>query len=254
LSKKLASIVKNVPIKFDLEKCKFEGYDRQKIVSLFQELEFKSLLGKLFGLKEKIAAPALVEKESIEKSSGKKLLAFNSQEVKYTLINTPEKFEAFWQEIKNQKEFTLDTETTSLNPFAAELLGASFCFREAKAYFVIYRRPWFEKLKSLLQDKNIKKNGHNIKYDLEVLTEHGFNLENIDFDTMIASYLLNPGTRAHSLDNLAFTEFGYQMQPIEKLIGPKAKNQLSMKEVAQDKLAWYSCEDADYTFRLKEKL
>src|SRR5581483_7910873 len=101
-----------------------------------------------------------------------------------------------------------------------------------------------------LSDRSMKNIGHNMKYDLEVLLTTQNTELRTTFDTMIASYLLNPGNRQHNLDTLAFNELGYQMQPIEDLIG-KGKKQISMAEVPVEKVSWYSCEDVDITLRLK---
>ncbi len=107
-------------------------------------------------------------------------------------------------------------------------------------------------MKEVISNNALKKTGHNIKYDFLILQNENISLKGIYFDTMISSYLLNAGTRQHSLEALAFNELGYQMQPIEELIG-KGKKQITMDEVAEDKVSWYACEDADITWQLKQR-
>ncbi|HTW96077.1 MAG TPA: DNA polymerase I, partial [Candidatus Methylomirabilis sp.] len=113
--------------------------------------------------------------------------------------------------------------------------------------------PWLEKLKPILEDEKIKKCGHNIKFDLRVLRHAGINMHGIDFDTMIASYLLNPGTRAHNLDAVTFAELGFEKISTEDLLG-QGKDKKTFATVETEKLALYSCEDADFTDRLQAKL
>ncbi|PIP17459.1 MAG: DNA polymerase I [Parcubacteria group bacterium CG23_combo_of_CG06-09_8_20_14_all_35_9] len=277
LSKKLVTIVLNAPIKFNLDKCRLGNFDRARIIKLFQELEFKSLLTKIPKAQDKRQETKDPEghfdKLSTYGASKKQNEAKFKKQKKFSckLVNNEKKFQEFLKEIKKQKIFVLDVETTDLDPLKAELLGVSFCWRKKEAYYLNFQFPiiskepgsraignfqykWLNLLKPVLENPKIKKCGHNIKYDMEVLMQYGVHLKEVSFDTMIASYLLNPGSRAHSLDDIAFTELGYEMTPIENLIGPKGKTQISMAKVPLEKIAEYSCEDANYTFRLKEKI
>jgi DNA polymerase-1 len=149
-----------------------------------------------------------------------------------------------------------DTETEGLGALDFDLVGISFCFKEGHAYYLpadFLKSSKNKEIQKIFADEKIKKIGHNIKYDFLALKKYGIEVNNLYFDTMIASYLLAPGSRSHDLDSLAFNEFGYQMQPIEELIG-KGKKQISMKDVPKEKVCFYAAEDADYTFRLKQKL
>jgi DNA polymerase-1 len=133
------------------------------------------------------------------------------------------------------------------------LLGISFCWQDDQAYYLPAKNKRLKEIKEILADDKIKKTGHNIKFDLQALQTAGLELKGIAFDSMIASYLINPGSRQHNLDGLAFSEFGYQMQPITDLIG-KGKNQITLKDVPLEKVSDYSCEDADFTWRLLKPL
>ena len=253
LSKKLSTIITNVPINFDLKAAEIKPYDPNIIIPLFQKLEFKSLLSRLpKDLQSSTAGQSsFYFGSTVESKSEIKNL---KSEISYTLINTPEKFSAFLNELKKQTIFALDTETDSLNPHESTLLGISFCWQPGVAYYLPADNPeYIEKLKPILADPAVKKIGQNLKFDLQTLAHAGINLAGIDFDTMVASYLLAPGTRGHGLDNLAFIEFGYQMQPITDLIGT-GKNQITLAQVPLEKVSWYSCEDADFTWRLVKPL
>ncbi len=171
------------------------------------------------------------------------------------MVNDEQSFKAFLGELQKQEVFVFDTETTSLNPYDAKLLGISFSWKAGEAYYVNVQNHagWLKTLKDIFENPKVGKWGHNCKYDGEVLALAGINVSPLAFDSMIASYLLNSGSRAHSLDALAFNEFGHQMIPIEELIGKKGKDQITMEQVAAETIAEYSGEDADYTYRLVKK-
>jgi len=276
MSKKLCQMIDNVEIDFNLADTKVTGYDVNKVLPLFQELEFKSLINKLpkESARGVIPAQGSFSFGPADKTAGKPKSQAAGQ-ANYQLIDTEKKFDDFLAKLKNQKIFALDTETSGLDPFNTELLGISFCWQPSQAYYLptylqatsypdgsrdpdshrdkLQANQWLEKLRPILADDKIKKVGHNIKFDLEVLSHAGLEVRGVSFDTMVASYLINPGSRQHSLDNLAFTELGYQMQPITDLIG-KGKDQITLKEVPIQRVADYSCEDADFTWRLAEPL
>lgn len=239
-SKRLATIVKDVPIKFKLEECSLPIYDRDAVYEIFQDLEFKSLLNRL---------PDLGGAETAE--NGRTQTHKNKHN--YVHVDNEETFEKFYKDLKKQSEFVFDTETDGLDVFTAKLLGISFSWGKGTAYYVDAKKEFLEKLKTILEDEKIKKIGHNLKFDVKVLRLQNIEVKNLYFDTMIASYLLNPGTRAHKLDDLVFRELGYQMTKITDLIG-KGKGQSTLALVDKKKVADYSCEDADYTWRLVEKL
>lgn len=240
LSRKLSEIHCDVPIKKEIVDFAVQPANTEEVISLFQELEFKSLLTKLPEIS--ISTAATQTEQPIGRTSS------------YHFVQTDAAFKTFLTALKKQKTFVLDTETTGLNPFEAELLGMSFSWKEGEAYYVLLdgKSAWLEAFRPILENSKVGKWGHNIKYDQEVLATAGVSLQGIVGDTMIAAYLLNPGSRVYGLDALAFTEFGHRMIPITKLIGEK-KPQKEMREVPVDDLAEYAAEDADYTKRLVDR-
>lgn len=243
LSKDLVTIQIKAPIKFKLEDCQIKEMNRNKIIKLLQEFEFKSLLPRIQSLgidkSEQDHKDIKMEREKLAK--------------KYILLKDKD-LTGFINKLVKQKAFCFDTETTDLNTFKAKLLGISFCWQQGTAYYLpaTLFNSAFEKLKSIFIDPDIKKFGHNLKYDMHILSRQNIEVKGAAFDTMIASYLLNPGSRTHDLDTAVFTHLGHQMIPLSELIGEKKRGQmqLSLAIVPQEKLAEYSCEDADFTFRL----
>ncbi|MFA6322949.1 MAG: DNA polymerase I [Candidatus Buchananbacteria bacterium] len=247
-SKKMTELVKDVPIDFKLADAKLNGYDLGKVVSLFQELEFKSLIAKL---PKELQQGQIASQGAFDFSDQPQLVKEKKSD--YHLIKNDKDFAEFLKELSKQKIFVFDTETGGLNPLEDELLGISFCWHDGLAYYLPAQKKYLEEIRPIMADKNVKKCGHNIKFDLQALLTAGVQTQGVHFDSMIASYLTNPGSRQHNLDGLAFTELGYQMQPIEALIG-KGKNQITLKAVPIEKVADYSCEDADFTWRLIKPL
>ncbi len=255
LSKKLATIKRDVKFKFDLKQAKVRPFDAEKVVQLFRDWNFKSLISRIPAAEKVITKGQVSLFEKVNGRSNKE----NKIRAGYYLISQPADLERLIKKLKQQAEFALDTETDGLNPFKDNLIGISLAWRAGEAYYVplnVLKRhkELKDKLKKILGAEKIKKVGHNIKFDLEVLQRAGFELKGIIFDTMVASYLLNPGSRQHKLDTIVFNEFGYEMTPIEELIGPKGKKQLNMAEIDLELVADYAAEDADYTWRLYEVL
>ena len=279
LSKKLAAIVTKVPMDFNLPNCQVTGFDLNAITDLFQQLNFKRLMTQVATLAKggrmvPTGQGSLFSATTAEKKMSSSVIPASSSVIpakagiqitnhpannrlgkqNYKLI-TSDDLKNFLTEVTKQAIFAFDTETTSLDPFSAQLLGISFCWRAGEARYLPIKL--IEKVKNelakIFANKNIQKIGHNLKYDLEILNKY-FNtsVSGLYFDTMIASYLLNPGHRQHNLDTLAFVEFGYQMQSFEELVG-KGKNQLPLSDLPTEKVSWYSCEDVDLTFRLYQK-
>lgn len=275
LSKKLATILLDAPIEFDEKSLIREEMDEEILSEIFQELEFRTLSRKLFnkapaeaetqrsgstgessdGQMDLFSRPANTEVEGDVPDVGFKTLANTDHH--YQLLNDFGSVQFFVETLKNQKSIAFDTETTGLNTLHAELVGMSFSYAKGKAYYVHLPedfeecKKWVHLFAPIFESESIEKIGQNLKYDISILKRYGAVFNGPLFDTMIAHYLLQPDMR-HNLDVLAETYFGYQMQPIEDLIGKKGKNQKTMREVEASAIAEYAGEDADITFQLKE--
>ena len=162
----------------------------------------------------------------------------------------------FLQNLMNQKSVCFDTETTSLNPLEAQLVGIAFSWEAGKGFYLPFpedkneTQQLIEELREFFEAEHIEKIGQNLKYDIEVLDKYKIKVKGLLFDTMIAHYLINPDMR-HNMDVLAETYLNYTPQPITELIGKKGKNQGSMRDVPLDKQTEYAVEDADVTYQLK---
>ncbi len=248
LSKKLVTIDTDSPVAFDLEALKKHPPDYDKAKDLFLELEFTRLL------KQALPEAALPEEPSRTAATA----AF------YHTVSTLGDLKKLVTAFGKVKEIAVDTETTSLNPLEAELVGVSLTDRANTGYYVPLGHsndsgknlPFDQALaliKKLLEDTKVGKIGQNLKYDLQVLRRYDVEIEPISFDTMLASYVINPSGRQHSLDAQALRHFDYQMQPITDLIG-SGKSQRTFDIVPVATATHYAAEDADFTFRLKEVL
>lgn len=256
LSRKLATIDCSVPIDAGLNAFSAKKYDAGKLAKIFTELGFNRLLTQLDteGQADSQAAPAETIKQAGHTASAK-TVSHN-----YQLVDTAEKFDFFFTELKKQRIFAIDTETTSIKAMEADLVGISFSWNPKEAFYLAIKSPIGlkylgigpvrEKLAPILADENIKKIGQNIKYDLLVLRNAGLPVRGTHFDTMVASYCLDSDRGSHSLDNMAMDFLGYEGIPIESLIGKRGKNQLTFDMVDTSTACEYSGEDADITFQL----
>jgi len=271
MSLDLATIRRDIKLSFKKEDLIFGNFDREKALNFFKEMEFKSLMPRLLQIKGADKKAFIAQEQN---RIDNKFLR-NKKDLKYTIIDDEIKFKKFLAKLKLQKRFAFDTETSDLDSFSSDLLGISFSFKEKEAYFISIRQKtlakkteqtslfdvtgsnkiheWLKKLQPILEDKNVKKIGHNVKFDIKILKQFGVVVAGVDFDTMIAAYLLSPGNRQYSLDNLALHYFNFEKISSENLIG-QGKNKLSFSEITLEKLGLYACEDADITFRLYKKL
>jgi len=258
LSHGLATIRKDINLKFSPGEFAVKPAEKEELFEIFRKLEFRSLLTRAQTVLGSLPAAS---EDSPKQSGGSQGNLFSGKIVPlsdfkmrpgYHLIDTLEKAEDLKKDLAHAKELAIDTETDSLGGLTSKMIGLSLCAKAGEAYYVTADavRP----LASILAGKDIKKYGHNIKYDLEVLRRAGFEVNNIDFDTKVAAYLIHPTGRSHSLDNLAFVELKHEMVPIESLIGARGKKQISLVDVPLPQVADYSAEDADYTFRLVARL
>ncbi|UCC44335.1 MAG: DNA polymerase I [Candidatus Zixiibacteriota bacterium] len=248
LSRELVTIDCAVPIDFDPQTIVRKPIDFDGTKKLFMELEFHALLRQLM--------PDAPEAEASNNKS--------RQQVSYHEVTSLSELKRLTKTLSKSKEIAVDTETTSLDPLAAELVGVSLSDRAGTAYYLPLAHtsepernlPFDDaiaSLKKLLENRKVQKFGQNIKYDLHVLRRYGINVEPVSFDTLVASYVLDPSARQHSLSFLAMKHFNHEMQPITDLIG-SGKTQKTFDTVPVDKAVHYAGEDADLTFRLRGTL
>ncbi len=254
LSKKLVTIEKKAPIDTNIENYKYGPIKFENIISIMRDLEFKSLLSKIQNMGNQNLFDGIENKKTI-KSNEEWDEKYKKYSEKYMLIT--DDIDGFLSQLEKQKILAVDTETDSEKAVSAQIIGISFCFDKNQAYYLPYRllnKTQKNKLKKILENEEIKKIGHNIKYDIEIFKTIDIDIKNIYFDTMIASYLTDPGERAYSLSSLAFTYLGKQMINIEELIGKKGDRQLSLKDIDEKKVAIYAAEDAHITYLLYHEL
>lgn len=272
LSQHLATINREAPIQVDWNALRLDSFDLETAIALFQQLEFRSLIPKLKNLKN-IDNQETSSDQATAKTDYPDKFTRNAATKQYRLVKTEKEFADFMSRLKKEKFFALDTETDSLDPLTAALLGLSFSWQNNQAYYLdlsanqkpkkpdlfnyrqetTNRHPWLEILKPILEDKLILKCGHNLKFDYRVLKNNGLILRGISFDSMIASYLLNPDNRQHNLDAVSFRELGVEKISTIELIG-QGQDKLSFSQISPEKMAQYSGEDADCAFRLAKVL
>ncbi|MHC4859244.1 MAG: DNA polymerase I [Planctomycetota bacterium] len=235
LSRELAQIKTDVPLDFDLEAIRVGERDERRLVEIFREYQFNSFLEKL--------EPEQAEEEAHE----------------YVTVASEEALDALVARLEAADRFVLDTETTALDPMRADLVGISVALEARRAYYIpLNLDPSFlppeeilARVRSVLEDPAVGKAGQNIKYDMKVLGRSGVEVRGVVFDTMVASFLIDPSTRQHNLDALALVHLNFRKIPTSDLIG-KGKDEISMAEVDVETVSEYACEDADITYRLME--
>ena len=263
----LATIKTDVPIDLNLDALVLQEPDKEKLGKLFGELEFKSLTERILKKTEKKqnsanAQLSLFEEFPTEEASAEKFSSFETLKTtahEYKLVDNEEEMRALCDFFRTKEILSLDTETTSTQPIEAELVGLSFAVEEHKAFYVPIPANGEEALKivnifkAAYEDPKILKVGQNLKYDLEVLRNYNIRLQGPMWDTMIAHYLIQPELR-HNMDYMAEAYLHYQTVHIEELIGPRGKNQRSMRDLSPTLVYEYACEDADITLQLKNRL
>ncbi|MFK7934440.1 MAG: DNA polymerase I [Saprospiraceae bacterium] len=275
LSKVLATIDLNVPIQFDADQYILEEFDREKLTAIFKELEFRSLATSILGGGQKAAAPvaqggqqslfggtAAAAPTTRKFSPPAHSIAdknIHNVDHNYHLLHTTEERQKLIELLSQQSEICFDTETTGIDPNEAELVGMSFAVKANEAYYVPApidqdeAKALVAEFKSIFENAAIAKIGQNLKYDAIILKWYGIELQGDLYDTMIAHYLIEPELR-HNMGYLAESYLKYECVPIESLIGKKGKRQLSMRDIAVEKVADYAAEDADITWQLKEQI
>jgi DNA polymerase-1 len=267
ISKDLATIDCNVPLDFDFEAAKFQKPDFDKLRPIFVELEFKTLYGNLL----KIYDNSGKQETELEDTAGEKLTVFDKKNVSYKLITIVKDAKALAEKLNGQSLFVFDTETDGLDCFNLIMAGASFAVKPKEAYFVAlnpkeHKGELFSKeindrldladfvkiFKPVFENYKIKKVCQNGKFDIAVLRSQGVNVENFYFDTMLASYIIDPDQK-HGMDDLAQKYLKYKPIPLSDLIGAK-KDPSKIFDVDINTLAEYAAEDADITYRLYDIL
>ncbi|MFQ5590972.1 MAG: DNA polymerase I [Phycisphaerae bacterium] len=255
VTRALVTLRRDVPLEFDLQACALDQLEIDAVKPILDELGFTRLTATLDEIAQSSAnlyrqAPATLANQT---STGRE---------RYELVDTPSALAAFVTELSAQRCFAFDTETTGLNPVSAELVGLSFCWRRGHAFYIPVRAAVgaalpvgsvVAALGPVLQDPSVAKVGHNIKFDILSLRQVGIAVTGVAFDTMIASFLLDPGRQSHSLDKLAKALLNHDMIPITDLIG-RGRNQCTIDQVDTKSVAEYAAEDADFTWRLYETL
>jgi len=267
LSKFLATIKTDVPIELKMDELKVSQPNETELAKLFEELELKSLASKILKKSETKPKPVnqqldLFAEFAPEGSNGPEFSSFETLKKvphEYKLVEKEEDMRNLYDFFRTKDFLVLDTETTSTSAIDAELVGLSFSVEEHKAFYVPIPSNREEALqivnifKPLYEDPKILKVGQNLKYDLEVLRNYDIHLDGPMWDTMIAHYLIQPELR-HNMDYMAEVYLHYQTIHIDELIGPKGKNQRSMRDLSPTLVYEYACEDADITLQLKNKL
>lgn len=266
-SKFLATIKTDVPIALDMEALKREEPDAEELRRLFEMLEFRSLIDRVIKTEKKApSSPAaqpdlfgFFAEEDTADAKNSILTRLEDLSYDYQLVDNKEKMAILAEKLLAQNFFSLDTETTGIDPITAELVGMSFSFAENQAFYVPVPANREEALtivnifKPAFENPDSLKIGQNIKYDLIMLANYGVSLKGKMFDTMIAHYVLQPELR-HGMDYLAEIYLKYETIKIEELIGAKGKKQGNMRDLAPEAVYKYACEDADVTLKLKQVL
>ncbi|WP_289090667.1 DNA polymerase I [uncultured Bacteroides sp.] len=271
-SKFLATIKTDVPIELDMDSLKREAPDEEKLRSIFEELEFRTLLERVFKTDKKPVVRPAQEKQAIqgdlfgffaddntEEQKNSSLRRLEDTDHDYQLIDTEDKIDDFLRIILTKEIISLDTETTNTDAMSAELVGMSFSYAENQAFYVPVPKDREEaqkivdKFKPVFENEKSIKVGQNIKYDMIVLANYGVTIKGQMFDTMIAHYVLQPELH-HGMDYLAEVYLKYDTIKIEELIGAKGKNQRNMRDLSPTDIYKYACEDADVTLKLKNIL
>ncbi len=263
----LATIKTDVPVELNMDALKLVEPNEEELGKLFTELEFKSLADRILKKNQKpqktvnaqLDLFAEFPADGSDLSENSSFESLKTTKHDYKLIENEEDLRKLRDYFLTNENLSLDTETTSTSPIDAELVGLSFAVKEFEAFYVPVPANREEALrivnffKEVYESPKILKVGQNLKYDLEVLRNYGIELKGQMWDTMIAHYLIQPELR-HNMDYMAEIYLNYQTIHIDELIGPKGKNQRSMRDLPPSQVYEYAAEDADITLRLKNKL
>jgi DNA polymerase-1 len=262
LSRRLAQIVRDAPVRLDLDACRVRTFDYDEVLDLFHELEFTSLIDRL--PQPRALQPAGVPHQlsmfgQEEPAWGEEASPADEELARYEIVADEEGLRRLVARLRDASVLTIDTETTAVDPMVAQIVGISLTDRAERGAYVPVQGPSgdpqlpletvLDALAPLLVDPGIPKQGHNIKYDLIVLQQSGAEVGPVAFDTMIAEWLVDPASKSLGLKDLAWTRLHERMMPITDLIG-SGRDQLTMRQVPVAQAAPYACADVDMTHRL----
>ena len=267
MSKYLATIKTDVPIELDLDALQVKDANQQELEKLFEELEFKTFAKRILKKDKQEQKKQNLQLDLFAEfpTEGKEEAEFSSFETlkttphEYKLVEKEDEIKQLCDYFLTKEILSLDTETTSLSPIDAELVGLSFSVKENEAFYVPVpadqdeARKIVDLLRPVYENEKILKVGQNLKYDYEVLMKYGVRIAGKMFDTMLAHYVIQPELR-HNMDYLAEIYLNYKTIHIDELIGPKGKNQKNMRDLRPQDVYEYAAEDADVTLKLKNKL
>ena len=278
MSKKLATIITNVPVPFHEENFRVKPIDKEALTAVCNELEFKTLLKRMLGetapaqpqatdlfgnvIAQKTSSTAPTQAQEIQTAIDEAeefptdLKNITTEAHTYHLVTESTDIDALVAQLMQQKEIAFDTETTDIDANLAELVGMSFCWEKSCGHFVAVPADRagvaavLERFRPLFEREDILWVGQNIKYDMLMLKWYGFELHGSIYDTMLAHYVIDPDGK-RSMDMLSAKYLGYQPVSIETLIGKKGKGQLTMRDAPLEQVKEYAAEDADVTLQLK---
>ena len=254
ISKKLVTLDHNSPVNRELSEFKLQNIDKDKLYKFLREMEFNRLLSSAISA---YGEPEL-ESNKIETQNLDKQQTINNKN--YYLINSLDEIDKWIEEAEEVGEVAVDTETTSLDPHQADLVGISLCSKVGRACYIpvghkspkcLKKDAVIKKLKKILEDPSIKKIGQNIKFDFIVFYKCGITLSSME-DTMLMSYVLDAGKNRHNMDTLSEIHLGHKTISFKEMVGT-GKKEINFSEVELDKAKDYAAEDADVTFRLYKK-
>ena len=263
----LATIKTDVPVELKLDELKKVEPNEAELNRIFTELEFKSFVNRILKKPETVQKTVNAQLDLFAEfptdgqvcSENSKISSLKTTPHDYQLVDNEDEMKKIVEKFLSGKILVLDTETTSTSPIDAELVGLSFAVKEHQAFYVPVpanrdeAQRVVEIFRPVYENESIMKVGQNLKYDLEVLRNYGIVLKGPMWDTMIAHYLIQPELR-HNMDYMAEIYLNYQTIHIDELIGPKGKNQRSMRDLTPQQVYEYAAEDADITLQLKNKL
>ncbi len=254
ISKKLVTLKNDAPVNRNLSEFKLKNIDKDKLYKFLREMEFNRLLSSAISA---YGEPNLdIVKTNLNPKENQKTI----DKKRYYLITKPEEIDKWIKEAEDKGEVAFDTETSSLDPHQAELIGISLSSEIGKACYIpighdskkcINKDIVLKKLKNILEDPSVKKIGQNIKFDFIVLFKHGINISSME-DTMLMSYVLDAGKNRHNMDTLSEIHLNHKTITYKDLVG-SGKKEINFKEVDIEKAKDYAAEDADITYRLYKK-